>query len=203
MFLLALLFILPIETLERPYTGKVITRSESFESRGTFVILSDHYVLTNYHVTRDFTVEKNMGKKATLTLVFSDKSKCEATIAKTDPNADLALLRFEKPLSDSLHRIAIAETMTTGRVTLGGYEKGIFYEECSAESVEELSDIWFRFEAKCIQGQSGSPVIDEDGKLCGLIWGSDYPDKQRAYAVTLKEIRKFLEDTEILSLRGN
>lgn len=205
---------------ERPYTGKVIseymdsmevpgpdgksyTYTGLVEDRGTFVIVSSTQVLTNWHVVHSYNFNKGLDMPAKLTLEFSDGTKRSAKVDRTNPVKDLALLSFDEPIKRPLHRIGIAKTFEPEKLTMGGYVEGVTYEEVSADSYKLIGDDWFKFDAVAIQGQSGSPIIDENGLLVGLLWGSDYPTEEVAYGVHVDSIRDFLRGTGILMLRGN
>jgi len=205
---------------ERPYTGKVIseyidtmevpgpdgatfTYTGPVEDRGSFVTVSDTHVLTNWHVVHSYNFHKGLGQHAKITLVFSDGSTRSATVAKIDPIKDLALLEFTDVLKKPLHRIGIAKTFEPEKLTMGGYQEGVTYEEASADSFELIGPDWFTFDVLAIEGQSGSPIIDENGLLVGLLWGSDYPTEEVAYGVHVDSIRDFLRGTGILELKGN
>jgi S1-C subfamily serine protease len=216
MYRIALLLALLLTTTalaERPYTGIVRTDTVApvtktitapCEIYGSFVIVSPSHVLTNWHNVKDLLYQNQLGNDGSLTLRFSDGSTQPAEVVKIDSTNDLALLKFSGGLRKGLHRIGIAKEFNPETLSLTGYQGGQVdqYAEETASSYSRVSNAWFTFPVVAIPGQSGSPIIDQDGKLCGLLWGSDYPEATLAYGISVNVIREFLPQ-EILSQKGN
>ena len=215
-----LLLIVPSSLLaERPYTGRVISEYVDsvetpeglyigpIEDRGSFVVVSDKYVLTNWHVVAGYLFHEQLGEPVKMTLHFSKGKPKTGTVVATDSTNDLALVGFEGGLSKGLHRIGIAEEFDPKVLVLAGYQEGELskYAEETARSFELVGPSYFTIPVKAIDGQSGSPIINGRGQLCGLLWGSDYPTEELAYGVKVDRIREFLEEEapDVLKQKGN
>lgn len=219
-FVLAILLVPMTVMAQRPYTGKVITeyvgvmetekgtfRGE-LQDHGSFVVVSPSHVLTNWHVVHDYVAAKAGGQEdAKLTLRFFNGQTLAGDVIASEVEPDLALVQFNGTVPEGVHRVAIAQTFTPVRITTGGYPMDTTnYEELTATRFEFLAGTpYFRFPGKIVVGQSGSPIVDQDGRLCGLLWGSDYPEQPLGYGTSVVHIRAFLakEAPEILELKGN
>jgi S1-C subfamily serine protease len=219
--LLPLLFALLIPLFamaDRPYTGKIIVNYEGtieeieyegpLESHGSFFVISPSHAMTNWHVVQEYLEAAAEGQEDTkITLRFFNGETSTGEVVATEADPDLALIQFRGVLPKGVHRIPIASDFKVQRLTSGGYPwDGTKYEEETANQYEFLPGTpYFVFPGKFVQGQSGSPVINQDGKLCGILWGSDYPYKALGYGTRVTEIRKFLSEhaPEILELSGN
>jgi len=189
-------FVDTIETPEGIYTGPV-------EDRGSCVIVSPSHVLTNNHVVAGYLFHQQLGQPVNMTIHFPDGSSQAGHVVGVDSIVDLALVRFDKPLPEGLHRIGIAKTFQPTQFVMGGYEEGTKYAEVTANTYVHVGPNFFQFPGRAIDGQSGSPIIDQDGKLCGLLWGSDHPTEEFGYGVKVDAIRAFLKNTDILHQKGN
>jgi S1-C subfamily serine protease len=188
---------------ERPYTGIVTTTFKSPEdgkmqwvsNLGTFAIIGENEVLTNYHVVADYLHAQEMEQSISLRLRFADGSSRAATVVKGNHAVDLALLTFRGKLPSGVHTIGLADEFNPEVLTMGGYPHGEVkeYAEDTTSKYFPVGDNFFRFPVVAIQGQSGSPIVDQNGKLCGLLWGSDWPEREMAYGVKVTSIHEFLK----------
>ena len=199
---------------DRPYCGKVCTDlpegemtledgtvHTGYQDWGSFSVVSDEYVLTNYHVVSDYLEELKLDHSAAIVLFFANDDIKNGSYFKGDEEHDLALIRFEGGLGTGVHRIGIAGYFSPRRVTVAGYPGGGDYVEISARRFEDVGTDSVRFPGIFHPGISGSPVIDETGKLCAVLWGSDYTPKSKTnhgYAVRVEYVRELLEGTGVL-----
>ena len=131
-----------------------------------FVISSDGYIVTNYHVVENAT---------DITATFTDGLKLEAALIATDQETDLALLKVdpEIPLSalnfgDSDNAkvgnwvmaignpYGLGGTVTAGIVSARGRMLGGRY------------DNFIQTDASINRGNSGGPLFDLDGNVIGV-----------------------------------
>ena len=131
-----------------------------------FVISSDGYIVTNYHVVENAT---------DITATFTDGLKLEAALIATDKETDLALLKVEPeiPLSalsfgDSDNAkvgnwvmaignpYGLGGTVTAGIVSARGRMLGGRY------------DNFIQTDASINRGNSGGPLFDLDGNVIGV-----------------------------------
>lgn len=139
-----------------------------------FVITSDGYVMTNYHV-----VESAQKSNYKINVLFKDGSSFEARIAGFDEDNDVAVLKIDagdlEPASlgnsddiavgDSVYAIGnplgeLDFSMTTGRVS--ALDRTITTDRNSA------AINMFQFDAAINSGNSGGPVYNESGEVIGI-----------------------------------
>lgn len=214
--LLAILLASPL-LAQRPYAGKVRSTHSSemvvngkqveaeVENWGSFVIISPSHVLTNHHVVYDHLMQQNLGHESKLRIMFFEGTWVNAEVVAVEAIADLALLAFNEPIPDGAFRVAIARKFEPKTLTVCGYDMGQDYREVVANKYKVLSDYWFSFPGILKQGQSGSGIIDQDGKLCAVLWGSEWPDGRVGYGTRIEQVRLFLGQVapKILQQIGN
>ena len=70
--------------------------------------------------------------------------------------------------------------------------KGIFSGDVKLNAGRHISVVT---DLPAVFGMSGSPLINRNGKMVGMIYATNQHFKELSYAVKLKDIRKFLDDT--------
>lgn len=139
-----------------------------------FVITSDGYIMTNYHVIE--AAEKNNYK---ITVTFKDGSSYEAAITGFEADSDVAVLKIDASdlspvtignsdniaVGDSIFAIGhplgeLDFSMTSGRVS--ALDRSIIADRNSA------SINMFQFDAAINSGNSGGPVFNESGEVIGI-----------------------------------
>ena len=143
---------------------------ETKESKGTgFAISSDGYILTNYHVIDDGT---------NILVAFPEEGLFSAEIVKEYPDVDLALLKAESDVE--LPYLNLAEqTIFDENETInfignplafnGIANKGSIIGYTQLKSWEEPV---LMIEAPVYRGNSGSPIINQDGQVIGVIFAT-------------------------------
>lgn len=195
-------------TVWNPHTRRKETAKGSW-SKGSGSIVSKEYVLTNGHVVHEYLDEIEAGHNASLNMTFSDGSTRSGEVVKISKEYDLALISVFGDLNKGLHRVPIAKDWKDAKsVTVCGFPMARYSEVVGGKvRKEERLVAAFAFEGIYIVGISGSPVLNEDGYLCGVIFGSDYDLNLKppfaGYATTVHEVRGFLAGTGILELKGN
>ena len=142
------------------------------------------------------TAAQVLKKKTSATVYFADATKgTRATVVRTDPNSDLALLRV-----DGLNEPKIS----LARTVLPGLDIGVVVFDASdaqfsgtphlAEGVISRSDDphgMFEHDAPVGDGNVGGPILDlATGSLVGVIEGQ--PSDGDFVAISLGPIRRFL-----------
>ena len=172
------------------------------ESIGTgFVVRSDGYILTNYHVVR--------GNDAMVVTVFDETGaqRYPATIVKLDASVDLALLKIEPrapltaaPLGDS-DRVQVADEviaigspfgldLTVSRGIVSAKRKSLVIEGTVHRDLLQT-------DAAINQGNSGGPLVNRSGEVIGINTAIYTPTGAFAgvgFAVPSNQARLFLSD---------
>lgn len=139
-----------------------------------FIITSDGYVMTNYHV-----VESAQKSSYKIKVLFKDGSSFEAKLAGFDEDNDVAVLKIDASeltpatlgnsdniaVGDSVYAIGnplgeLDFSMTTGRVS--ALDRSITTDRNSA------AINMFQFDAAINSGNSGGPVYNESGEVIGI-----------------------------------
>ena len=137
---------------------------------GTLVGCNDQHgvVLTNWHVVRDATGE--------ISVKFANGSSAKAEVLKTDSTWDLAALLISRPEVEPVE-VATDIPQNGDTLTIAGYGKGK-YREATGSVVQYVSpggDHPFEIVEVGVgarQGDSGGPILNEDGKVAGVLFGS-------------------------------
>ncbi|XRD26833.1 serine protease [Lysinibacillus fusiformis] len=148
---------------------KAIVEISTGSSKGTgFAISPDGLIVTNAHVVE---------QAQTLSVVFPDEGVMEATLIESYPNVDLALLQVQ---ADQLPYLPLAADPTfpeNEHIHFIGNPlafTGIANEGTLLESIQ--LDDWqvpvMMLKAPVYRGNSGSPVIDQQGEVIGIIFAT-------------------------------
>jgi S1-C subfamily serine protease len=207
-------------TFALPRTVWVISPvSDQLQSTGTGVVVStrDRWVLTVYHVTKDrpdvwvmFPRQDDAGELITSPAFYKERLgrlAIRGRVIATDAAHDLALIQLEHlpagmdalPLAETSPRIGEALHLIgnsgAGGQTMWRYGPGkvrsVFDRTWTAEGMA--------FQSRVIEnqipgnaGDSGGPVINDRGELVGIHHGETRGQNGLAYAIDVREIRRFL-----------
>ncbi|WP_430787909.1 S1 family peptidase [Virgibacillus flavescens] len=152
----------------RTYKDSVVV-IESSESSGTgFSVHGDGTILTNFHVIEG---EDNV------TVVFPEEGLKNAEVVATYPTIDLAVLKAEGGNYPSLE-LAEDPTVNKGDAIYfignplrfhGIANKGTIIKETTLSGWEKPV---MMIDAPVYNGNSGSPVINQDGKVIGVVFAT-------------------------------
>lgn len=139
-----------------------------------FIITSDGYIMTNYHV-----IEPAYENNYKITVLFKDGTSYEASIAGFEEDGDIAVLKIDAndlspvtvgnsdniAVGDSVFAIGhplgeLDFSMTSGRVS--ALDRSITADRNSAPIN------MFQFDAAINSGNSGGPVFNESGEVIGI-----------------------------------
>lgn len=172
------------------------------EGQGTcFLISAEGYFITNYHCIEN-------AKEITIRGIDGDfTTKYGATVVASDPSNDLALIKISNknvkfinpPLSIRSSGVAQAE-----RVYALGYPKAeamgaeikITEGIISAKSGVQGDISKFQISAAVNPGNSGGPLIDEQGDLIGVIYAKSTIADAAGYAIKASYLETFLKNVE-------
>ena len=156
-------------------SSNIFGQTSSSAVAGTgFIITSDGYIMTNYHV-----IEPAYENNYKITVLFKDGTSYEASVAGFEEDSDVAVLKIDandlSPVSiGNSDNIAVGDSvfaighplgeldfsMTSGRVS--ALDRSITADRNSAPIN------MFQFDAAINSGNSGGPVFNESGEVIGI-----------------------------------
>ncbi|MFJ7371459.1 S1C family serine protease [Lysinibacillus sp. NPDC098008] len=148
---------------------KAVVEVSAGTSKGTgFAISADGLIVTNAHVVEDAT---------TLAVVFPEEGLMEAALLQSYPEVDLALLQVE---AEQLPHLPLADNpifQPDEHITFIGnplYFTGIANEGTLLTSIqlEGWQEPVMMLQAPVYRGNSGSPVINEQGEVIGIVFAT-------------------------------
>lgn len=175
----------------------------NFVSGGGVVLKGGRYILTVNHVT------ENMMAK-TIIVTYRDGMRTKAKVVRRNKHFDIAVLRVED-ININVPGLSIADPSSIklgDKVRTFGHPHGLVwmlsegivsrksYFPIGSEGKKFL--IWTT--AWIERGNSGGPLVNEDGEIVGLVmamvapYGSTYGAKHLNLCVSASEIRRFLDN---------
>lgn len=149
------------------------------------VITEGGLILTNFHV---------IAGAPRLRVVFSDGSESGAEVVAADPDKDLATLQ-PRTIPDDLKPatlrtiaglkvgdrvFAVGYPFGIGPSFSGGVISGFDRSYGSPEHRSELSGL-IQFDAAANPGNSGGPLVDQDGQVVGLVTSIMNPTREHVF----------------------
>jgi len=169
-----------------PYDGTEEVETKGPDSTGTGVVIVDNgIILTNLHVVD--------GAKR-IRVVFADGMEAAADLIGARPEHDLAVLKAQS-IPDDLEPATMRSTMGLrpgeavmaigfpfgiGPSASAGVISGLGREYRSAEGKRILTNL-IQFDAAVNPGNSGGPLVTNDGEVIGIVTGLLNPTEQRVF----------------------
>ncbi len=161
-------------------------------AQGSGAVVRPKYVVTNNHVVKGIE---------NVTLIDHNGEARTATVALRKPGKDLALLRTEKPFSQSFEILDSSEVLKGERVIAIGSPEGFDFTVTqgivSAVNRTFENGGYIQTDVSVESGSSGGPLINSDGKLIGIntfkIKGSD----GLGFAIPGNQVKKLLSEANI------
>jgi len=162
-------------TTEVTYTNFFGMTSSSAVTGSGFIVTSDGYILTNYHV-----IENAYTGNLDVSVMLYDGTTYTAAIIGTEPDNDIAVLKIEAEglnaaeLGDSDELLVGDKVYAVGN-PLGELEFSMTTGYVSAKdrviATGQGSDAisMFQFDAAVNSGNSGGPVYNELGQIVGVV----------------------------------
>ncbi|ENH96276.1 S7 family peptidase [Gracilibacillus halophilus YIM-C55.5] len=172
--------------------GVVVVSGDNNKGTG-FAISEDGYIMTNHHVVED---------QMRISVAFQEKGQFQAEIMDTWPAVDLALLKVDGenlpylPISD-----AKASAVKTKEDVLFIGNPLAFTDIANQGDLIGMTtlDDWERsvymLDAPVYRGNSGSPVIDENGQVIAVIFATIHKEEHGrvGLAVPIEAFRKKID----------
>jgi len=177
-------------TPEETYNSVVVVYTDTGVGSGFFV--EENIIITNAHV---------VGNDTRVTINLYDESTLKGSVVKTDFEKDLALIRVDEmntPLMINTESISIGqEVYAIGAPKDMPYTltKGIV----SALERKLGQNTYIQVDASINSGNSGGPLVDEDGKVIGIITLKASNAEGIGFAINTKDINNFINDVEVSS----
>jgi len=198
-FLVVIVFTVTTNAFALPFSqGKefahAIVRIEAGSGAGTGFFVEPGYLVTNEHV---------VGEVKVVNVYTEDGRVYAGKVEKVNKDLDLALVRVpnignHRFLQPSQKQVDIGFTIRTIAHTFGlpkSYGEGKVIGLLSHELDMPMEDIIF-FSAPVSFGASGSPLLDEDFKVVGVVVAI-VSESDFALAIPLPELIKFLEGNDV------
>lgn len=156
-----------------------------------FALTNDGYFVTAYHVIND-----GNGDGDSVYIQSNDGVYYKAFVVNFSAESDLAILKVEKK-NFQFTKNEVPYTFVPKKAALGsqiytvGYPKeDIVYSEgyISAKNGYQGNSKQYTMELPAGHGQSGSPVIDEQGNVVAVLTAISSPKESNTYAVSSNEL---------------
>jgi S1-C subfamily serine protease len=198
------------EIVRRCKAATALVEVTDFGSGSAFCIRSDGFFITNHHVVR----EVQIGKSVKLVLNPGDQNEktFQARVIQADAREDLALLKIDE--AKGLPALTLRSTkdlFETMPLTAFGYPFGRFlsrdedrYPAISVNTgrISALRMANGKLEAVQIDalvnpGNSGGPVVDDDGKVLGVVVSGIFRSGV-SFAIPADKVKEFLARPALL-----
>src|SRR5690554_6333780 len=180
---------------------KDITKNDGKGQGTCFLISSNGYFITNFHCIEN-------AKEITIKGIDGDfTTRYGATVVASDPSNDLALLKISNknisftnpPFSIRSNGVAQAEKVYAigyPNAAVMGEEIKITEGIISARSGVQGDISKFQISAAVNSGNSGGPLIDEEGNLIGIIYAKSSIAESAGYAIKASYLETFLKNVD-------
>lgn len=149
-----------------PTRGRPEPETQSSEGSG-FIVSSDGYILTNYHVIKEADE---------ITVLLNDGREFKASVSGMDPRTDLAVLKIEAKdlpyliLGDSDHLKLAEDVIAIGNPF--GLQSSVSKGIVSAKGRQDLGinslEDFIQTDAAINPGNSGGPLLNLNGEVIGI-----------------------------------
>jgi S1-C subfamily serine protease len=164
-----------------------------FLATGTGFIIDEHTLVTNRHVIED---------SSSLEISTYDGHTAQATAARSTTAADIAIVRVEESLPVAA-KLADRDPQVGDAITVIGYPEGGRLTTTSGIVLGAVEDplngsvgTVLGTSAQVEPGSSGSPVLDADGEVVGVIYAKN--DADQSFMIPVSTLRDLLDQESLL-----
>jgi S1-C subfamily serine protease len=164
-----------------------------FLATGTGFMIDEHTLVTNRHVIAD---------SSNLEVSTYDGQAVNATAARSTTAADIAIIRVDQTLPVAAH-LADRDPQTGDAITVVGYPGGGRLTTTSGIVLGSVQDplngsvgTVLGTTAKVEPGSSGSPVLNADGEVVGVIYAKN--DVNQSFMIPVSVLRDLLAQESLL-----
>ena len=165
---------------------------------GTGFALKGGYFVTNYHVVENMDWVD----------VYLGDAKKSGKIVAVDKKNDLALVKTDHPTDDLPYAIKCEELNIGDSVRAFGFPltatmgKNIKLTEGIVNSTTGFEDDYtmYQISAEVQPGNSGGPLVNGKGQICGIVSAKHLGAENVNYAIKAKYLKEFLERKRLLHL---
>ncbi len=157
-----------------------------------FTYTPDGQIVTTYNLVNGGTYVK---------IKVNDKEYVPLAIYKIDRRRDVVVYKID---GNNLPFLAIANSdyvKVGDRVfTIGnpkGFERSFSEGIISAKRDFGAGKIYFQFTGPTAEGMEGSPLLNENGDVIGIISSRSYMEKDLNFAIQINSIKEILESKEV------
>jgi V8-like Glu-specific endopeptidase len=174
-----------VERVARRATVRVRNRACGELRTGSGVVVGDDLIVTNRHVVEGAEVVQ---------VNTWDGRSIDVTVNSVASDSDLGLLRVDADLPPAVEE-ADRDPATGDPVVVAGYPGGERLEILEANVLGQAEDVLEEQERVIVvdapvrPGNSGGPVLDEDGRLVAVVFAAALEDAQ-ALAIPLSRYRE-------------
>jgi serine protease Do len=174
-----------INSIKNPKTAAPVAEAR-YTGTG-FAISNDGYIVTNYHVTEgadSIYIQNHDGQYLKTNLISFDE-KSDVAILKVEDKG----FRFAK--GDVPYTFETSKRKLGTRVfTLGFPQDEVVYNQgyISSKNGYNGDSMQYRLQIPANPGQSGAPVVGENGEIVAIITGKESETEGTTYAVNAKAV---------------
>lgn len=157
-----------------------------------FTYTPDGQIVTTYNLVNGGTYVK---------IKVNDKEYVPLAIYKIDRRRDVVVYKID---ANNLPFLGIAnsDNVRVGdRVfTIGnpkGFERSFSEGIISAKRDFGAGKIYFQFTGQTTEGMEGSPLLDENGNVIGIISSRSYMEKDLNFAIQINSVKEILESSDV------
>ncbi len=171
----------------------VLTIKSGDRVGAAFIVSPDGHALTSAHL---------VGDRSRVTAVLANNEELEATVVQTDEARDLALLKIDLKNLPAVRFAPSSELKQGARVAaLGaplGLEGSVTEGIISAVEREVAGKKYLQVDAALNEGNSGGPVIDEQGRVVGVATAVVKEAQNVGFAVPSDAAIAFLQEAGVV-----